>query len=309
MRVFLTGGTGFVGRYVADALLDAGHDLRCLVRKGSEDGLDQRRDERVKIVTGDITKSDSLAGLLDGCDAVVHLVGIIEEKPSKGVTFQRIHVDGTRNVLEAARQAGIRRFVHMSANGARPDAPSEYQTTKWTAETLVRSSGLAHWTVFRPSIIFGDPGPGRPEFCTQLWRDLIRPFPITPILGDGEYELQPVAVEVVAQGFAQALEREENGAFCVAGPERLAFDAVVDRISRGAGIRPKPKVHQPEWLSRMAVKGLGPLGILPISPAQFEMLMEGNTCDPSAFDAAFDIPQIAFTPDRLGYVRARADAG
>ena len=307
MRVFLTGGTGFVGRYVADSLLAAGHTLRCLVREGSADQLDQREHARVDVMTGDITEPDSLAGQLDGCDAAVHLVGIIEEKPSSGVTFRRIHVDGTRNVVEAARQAGISRFLHMSANGARADAPSPYQTTKWEAERIVRDAGFAHWTVFRPSIIFGDPGPCRPEFCVQLWRDLIRPFPITPILGDGQYELQPVAVEVVAQGFAQALAREESAAYCVAGPEALAFDAVVDRISRGAGIEPKPKVHQPEWLSRTAVKALGPLGLLPISPSQFEMLMEGNVCDAADFHRAFDVTDIAFTPDRLAYVRARAE--
>ena len=308
MQVFLTGGTGFVGQYVLDALLVDGHEVRCLVREGSEDQLPQRDRERVEVVGGDITEPASLAGKLDGCDAVVHLVGIIEEKPSKGVTFRRIHVDGTRNVLAAAHQAGIDRFVHMSANGAAPDAPSEYQTSKWEAETLVREAGLAHWTVFRPSIIFGDPGPGRPEFCVQLWRDLIKPFPITPILGDGEYELQPVAAEVVAQGFAQALRHDASAAYCVAGPEALAFDAVVDRISRGAGIEPKPKVHQPEWLSRTAVKALGPLGIPPISSAQFEMLLAGNTCDASAFRDAFDVPEVAFTPDRLGYVRERAAA-
>ena len=306
MRVFLTGGTGFVGRYVAEALLADGHELRCLVREGSEDGLDQRGHDQVEIVTGDITEPRSLAGIMNGCDAVVHLVGIIEEKPSKGVTFERLHVDGTRHVVELARQAGIDRFVHMSANGARADAPSDYQRTKWEAERLVRDAGFAHWTVFRPSIIFGDPGPGRPEFCVQLWRDLIRPFPITPILGDGEYELQPVAVEVVAQGFAQALRQKRNAAFCVAGRERFPFDTVVDLISRGAGIEPKPKIHQPEWLSRAAVNALSPLGVLPISPAQFEMLMEGNTCDASAFRKAFDVPDVPFTADRLGYVRQRA---
>jgi NADH dehydrogenase len=306
MRVFLTGGTGFVGRYVADALLADGHDLRCLVRQGSEDGLDQREHERVEVVIGDIVEPDSLRGLMDGCDAVVHLVGIIEEKPSKGVTFQRVHVDGTRNVLDAARASGVERFVHMSANGARADAPSDYQTTKWEAETLVREAGFAHWTVFRPSIIFGDPGPGRPEFCSQLWRDLIKPFPVTPILGDGEYELQPVAVEAVAQGFTQALRQDENAAYCVAGRERFPFDTIVDIISRGAGIKPKPKVHQPEWLSRAAIKTLSPLGVLPISPAQFEMLMEGNTCDASAFRERFDVPDVPFEADRLGYVRRRA---
>ncbi len=343
MRVFLTGATGFVGHYVLQALLDRGHTIRCLVRPdtpldqlgvdpdlvadvdSSQESVVQAMREgdgstgakasgaSVEVVYGDITELATLQGDMNGCDAVVHLVGIIDENRPKGLTFERIHVRGTRTIVEEAKAAGIERFIHMSANGARPDADSAYQTTKWRAEEIVREAGFEVTVVFRPSIIFGDPGEGRVEFASRLADTLVDAFPILPILGDGQYELQPVHVTTVAEAFAQALdvqlpppedeEDERHLAYCVAGHERVTFDETVDRIAVGMGGKPKPKLHQPLWLAKMLVNTAGEVGLLPISPAQFKMLIEGNVCDPSDFYAAFDVPEVPFDPEHLSYLR------
>ena len=236
---------------------------------------------------------------------MVHLVGIIDESPSKGVTFERIHVEGTRNVVEAARAAGVDRFVHMSANGARPDGVSGYQTTKWAAEEAVRGAGFGHWTVFRPSTLFGDPGPDNPEFAKRLWQTLVKPFPVLPVFGDGAYELQPVHVAACAEAMAQAVDRDaSNGvSYCVAGRERITYRETLRRIARGGGIRPKPTAPVPIPVARLGVNTLGKAGLLPISPAQFEMLVEGNTCDPTAFFADFDVESPPFDAEALSYLR------
>lgn len=337
MHVFLTGATGFVGTYVLRALLEAGHTVRCLLREGSLDQLDIENDTvedvdssheavvkelahgeadaapptaRVEVVYGDVTDLSSLQGDLKGCDAVIHLVGIIDENKPKGVTFERIHVRGTRTIVEEAKAAGIERFVHMSANGASPDGASEYQTTKWRAEEIVREAGFRQFVIFRPSIIFGDPGEGRVEFASRLADTLVRPFPVLPILGDGQYELQPVHVTAVAAAFVQALgipfpegDGTPGRSYCAAGRERVTFDETVDRIALGLGRAPRPKLHQPLWLSKALVGTVGEVGLLPISPAQFAMLVEGNTCDPAPFYADFDVPEIPFTPEHLGYLQ------
>ena len=301
MHVLLTGATGYVGGYVLDALLARGHTVRALVR--SAEGLAPR--ENVEVHLGDVTEAGTFGHAFQGIEAVVHLVGIIEEHPSKGVTFERVHVGGTRNVVDAARAAGVGRFVHMSANGARPDGVSAYQTTKWEAEEIVRAAGFEHWTVFRPSTMFGDPGEDHPEFAKQLWQTLVRPFPVLPVFGDGAYEMQPVHVASVADAFAQAvtLEAASGRAYCAAGPERIPYHEVLRRIAHGGGIPSKPTVPVPMALARLGVNTLGRAGALPISPAQFEMLVEGNTCDPTVFVADFDVPTPAFDGAGLSYLR------
>ena len=302
LTVLVTGATGYVGGYLVDALLARGHRVRALARSASP-ALAAR--DGVEVVHGDVTQPASFGDAFQGADAVVHLVGIIDESPSRGVTFEKVHVDGTLNVVEAARAAGLSRFVHMSANGARADGVSEYQTTKWRAEQAVYAAGFAHTVVFRPSTLFGDPGPDDPEFAKRLWETLVKPFPLLPVFGDGAYQLQPVHVRACADAMAQAVTREaSNGqAYGVAGHERITYREVLRRIARGGGVRPKPTVSVPVAVARVGVNTLGKAGVLPISPAQFEMLVEGNTCDPSDFFADFGAESPPFDGESLGYLR------
>lgn len=306
MHVFLTGATGFVGSYVLRELARQGHTARCLLRDPKV-VLDVEEDavERIK---GDVTRPKSFAGTMRGCDGVIHLVGIIDERPSQGVTFEAIHAEGTKHVVDEAVEAGVGRFVQMSANGARPDGVSRYQTTKWQAEEYVRAAGFDQGVILRPALIFGPPAPGQPEFCTRLARQLIKPFPILPVFGDGTYEMQPVSVEEVAAAFVQALtlKAARGRTYCVAGQEAYPYTEILDRITRGLGLEPKPKLSAPLWLVRPAVQTLGAWGLLPVSPDQFEMLVEGNTCDAEAFYRDFDVTYTPFTPDNLAYVKASA---
>jgi NADH dehydrogenase len=302
MRVLLTGATGYVGSYVLRELLHQDHTPRCLVR-GSADDL-AVQDDAIEIVPGDVTEPASLDGAFDGCDAAIHLVGIIEEHRAKGATFERIHVDGTRHVVEAARDAGVERLIHMSANGARPDDATDYQRTKWAAERIVQEAGFDHWAIFRPALLFGRPDPGRPEFSSRLLADLVRPFPVLPVFGDGQYELQPVHVTEVAAAFVQALTTDaaHTQAYVAAGPDRFPYVEVLDRIARGAGLDPKPKVHVPLSIVRLGVYTAGRVGLLPISPAQFEMLVEGNTGDERPFYRDFDLSPTPYTTENLRYL-------
>src|SRR4029453_4823882 len=152
-RVFVTGATGFVGRAVIQALRAEGHVVRCLVRRGSE--ADLHGFEAIERVGAALLgPPGSLEAGMVGCDTVIHLVGIIREHKSRGITFDRLHRVGTNNVLAAAAAAGVRRYLHMSALGTRAGARSRYHQTKWAAEEAVRTSGLA-WTIFRPSVIYG----------------------------------------------------------------------------------------------------------------------------------------------------------
>src|SRR5687768_10515584 len=149
-RVFVTGGSGFVGTAVIEELLKRGYSVNALVNRGE---LNVTGD-RVRTIRGGLFDDRALDEGLRACDAAIHLVGIIMEKRSKGVTFERIHFEGTKSVVDAARRANVRRYVHLSALGTRPDAVSDYHKTKYRAEQYVRSSEL-DWTIIRPSLIHG----------------------------------------------------------------------------------------------------------------------------------------------------------
>lgn len=302
MHVFLTGASGFIGSYILKDLLDAGHTVRCLLRdpKGTL-SVDSPSVERVK---GDLTNPKSIAGLVRGCDAVIHLVGIIKEIPARNVTFDALHNKASRIIVDEALDAGVSHFVHMSANGARADGVSGYQTSKWHAEEYIKKAGFDRWTIFRPSVVFGEPAPGQPEFSSQLISTLIRPFPVLPVFGDGKYEMQPISVQDVSAAFVQALTVEDSWkrSYCVAGRMKFTYSEILNILAKGAGIEPKLQINQPVWMVRPVIHTVGKMDVLPITPDQFEMLLEGNTCDATTFFDHFDLPDIPFTPENLRYL-------
>ena len=272
MRIFLTGGTGFVGGHVRKALLARGHSIRLLVHRrsaGSEPGVEE--------FEGDVTLLPSFASAARGCDASINLVGIIREFPKRGVTFERLHLEATCNVLAAARNAGLQRHLQMSALGARRDATTGYFTSKFKAEEEVRGSGL-DFTIFRPSIIYGP----KDDFVNKL-AGLLRVLPAVPVIGDGTYQLQPISADDVARCFVEALDKPETvgKSFELCGPDRLSYNELLDTIARVIGKKSALKVNNPLALMRLIVPVLQRFSFFPITSDQIEMLVEGNTCDGS----------------------------
>ncbi|OGR29601.1 MAG: hypothetical protein A2005_11555, partial [Desulfuromonadales bacterium GWC2_61_20] len=290
--------SGFVGSEVLRQLVAAGHTPRCLLRPGSENKLAVR--DGVEIHHGDATVAASLAGALSGCDAVIHLIGIIREFPGKGITFRQLHVAATENIVDAAGAQGIRRFLHMSANGTRAGAPSPYHSSKWAAEERVREGDL-DWTVFRPSVIFG-PGDG---FVTML-ADMIRRFPAVPVIGDGQYTFSPIAVSDVAAGFVAALTTPAavGQTYHCGGPETLTYDAILDIIGSALGKKSVTKIHYPLFMMKPVVAMLERIPAFPLTTSQLTMLLEGNSCDPTPFATAFGRTPEPFATGVRRYLKA-----
>ena len=294
MLIAVTGATGFVGRHIAAVLTRRGHAVRALVRRP----IPARNLESlgVELVPGDLADVAALTTLTRGAHAVVHLVGIIVEQGP--ATFHAVHVDGTRRVVEAARQAGIERFVHMSAVGAR-DEPSAtpYHRTKWHAEELVRASGLSH-AVFRPSIISGpESAPIRTLALLHRWS------PVVPVFGDGRFPTQPVWVEDVALAFALSVERPAlSGAFELGGPQVLTYEEFLLAIGRAAG-HPRPLVHVPLALARAAAGAFDLLGAAaPLTSDQLQMLVEGSATPANAIESVFGIRPVPFEQGLTRYL-------
>ncbi len=275
MKVFVTGGTGFVGNHVLSTLVEKGHQVVALVRPGSENKL--KKPDGIEVVTGDVTEIVDLTQGMKGCDAVIHLVGIIRSFPSKGITFERLHTEATANVVAAAKETGISRLLHMSALGAREDGPTPYLRTKFAAEELVRQSGLSY-SIFRPSLIFGRGGE-----ATKMFADMVAKI-FVPIIGDGKYRFQPVNVNNVAQGFEKALvlEAAQGQTLDVGGPDDVTFDEIMDTLARVMG-KTIVKIHLPVFPLRLASSALQHAPGYPLTTDQITMLLEGGTCDEKPF--------------------------
>lgn len=235
-------------------------------------------------VYGDIVEGTGLDEGMQGCDAVIHLVGIIVEKGPN--TFERVHHLGTRNVVEAAKRTGIKRFVQMSALGVRVGGVAPYQTTKWKGEEEVRRSGIP-FCILRPSLIFGE-GDG---FVTQMMATMRSAPLFRPVPGDGTPKFRPIAVEDVTTCFVRALtyEAATNQTIDLGGADELMLNEVLAEIARCAGVR-KPAVHIPMPL--MFAGASVAQRILknpPVTVDQLRMLKEGSTCNIEPMKRIFGI--------------------
>lgn len=288
MKVFLTGGTGFVGNEVLRQLVAVGHTVQALVREGSEAKLATTKG--VEIHHGDVTDAVSLVGALEGCDAVIHLVGIIREFPGRGITFKKMHVEATRNILEAAQEQGVQRYLHMSSNGTAEHSSTGYHRTKWQAEELVRASSL-DWTIFRPSLIFG---PGS-EFVNMLV-GLIRRIPVVPVLGDGQYRMQPVSLEQVATSFVSALQIDGTigATYHLGGGISYSYDEILDLTAQALGKQKANKIHQPLFMIKPMIKMMQGSEHFPITSDQLTMLVEGNICANDAWIKDFGVKPMTY---------------
>ena len=214
MKVAVFGGTGFVGSYIIDNLLAKGHTPKLLVRSESIYKVPSVGD--CELIIGDVNDEEAVKKTVKEVDAVIYTIGIIREFKSKGITYENLHFSGAVNSIDAALAAGVERFVLMSANGVCPDGTG-YQKTKWMSEQYLKNTDLK-WTIFRPSTIFGDPrGNGRPEFCSQLKKDLINlPLP-APLFHEGlvpfnagNFSMSPIHIADVSKSFVYSLTNEKS---------------------------------------------------------------------------------------------------
>lgn len=294
MKVFLTGAAGFVGSHLLTRLLRDGHYVRALVRKSDSP---RPTSDRVEEVEGDITSANA-APALAGCEALINLVGIIYERGNQ--TFEAVHHVGTRNLVKVAQQAGIKRFVQMSALGARPRNASAYHTTKFDGEEEVRQSRIP-WVILRPSLIFG---PGS-AFVNQMISVMKTAPLIRPVPGSGEYRFRPIHVDDVCECFAQSLNNPQatNQTLNLVGGEELTLNQIAAEIAACLSIR-KAVVHIPIPLMKTAA---GFFSLLPVKPqvtsAQIRMLQEGSTADPGPMRAIFGISPVGFREGVRAYLR------
>ena len=282
MKVAVTGGTGYVGPAVVKEMLAEGHEVVVVEHQRPVPIPDHARLTRVK---GDVRDRASLEAAFAGCDAVAHLVAILRESPRKGVTFQSVHVEGTRNVIEAAKAAGARRLLLMTANDSELRS-TPYFETKWQMEQMAKASGL-DWTIFRPSYVSGTgeagadgkgASRGTDDSFDEQFARIVDKAPVLPGFSGGRFEIQPVSRRNVAQAFARALARPQTigRSYVLVGPERMTWNEYLRRLARLRG-RTRPIVWTPTPVVR-ALAAVAPG--FPATSDQLKMLVHGSIGDP-----------------------------
>src|SRR5436190_26471 len=274
-EIAVVGGTGFLGRHVSAALLQAGHGVRLLSRRN---GCDARRLDPDK---------------LRGCDAVVNLAGIKREEGDQ--TFQAVHVELVASLIGAMESAGVRRLIHISVVVARPDPALPYHDTKWKGEELVRASGL-DWTILRPGVIYGVGD----DLLAHLSL-MLRIAPIFPIVNAGRSPMMPVHAGDVARGVVGALHRPETAGRTIeiVGPERLELRDVVRRVAAALGL-PVWIWPTPVALMKIPVRVMEATMTQPLSTgAQLAMLVEGLAGGPVPARTELGLETAPFTAERL----------
>ena len=267
--ILVTGGTGFVGGHVVHELRGRDLPVRCLVR-------DPRKATKLtgwgcELAEGDVTDEQSLRRAVAGVDTIVHLVAIRQGPREQ---FQRIMVDGTRDLLSAARDAGVGRFVHMSALGTSEETRElvPYYWAKWENEQQVRSSGIP-FVIFRPSFVFGPDGGILPTFVK-----LAKLAPVTPIIGSGRQRIQPIWADDLARIFTEATQKEDvtGRLFELGGRDAVTWNEFWERLKRVLGLR-RPSVHVPVGLMRINALVTERLpGDIPLTRDLLKMLEHGD---------------------------------
>lgn len=293
--ILVTGATGFVGANLAARLIKDRHQVRALVRQPQAAGFLEAMG--CELAAGDVNIPQTLlAAITPPVDTVIHLVGILFE--TKGASFDRMHTQATANAVNACLEKGVRRYIQMSALGARKGARSRYHQTKWAAEEIVRSSVL-DYTIFRPSVIFG-----RQDKFTNLFADMIRKTPVVFLPGNGQNKMQPVFIDDLTAAIAIAVkaDRARGMTYEIGGKEAYTFDEIIDLIGAAIGLK-RLKAHVPLPLMRIAAAFFERfLSRPPITRDQLLMLEEDNVTDAHVLSTVFGISPASFADGMKTYL-------
>src|ERR1043165_673124 len=285
MRIAITGATGFVGSHLTTRLTGEGHEVVRIGRHRIDDAIVRRSLDDV----------DQLTAAFTGCKVVAHCAGINRELGDQ--TYARVHVEGTRNVVAAAQNAGVEKIVLLSFLRARPDCGSPYHESKWSAEEIVRNSGL-DYTVIKAGIIYG-----RGDHMLDHLSHALHTFPVFGLVGLNEKTIRPLAVEDLVHVMRAALvdRRLKRQTIALLGPEEIYLREAVLRVAEVVGKQPL-MFPLPLWCHRLlawafALTMKGPL----VSLAQVQILAEGVTepatpVTPVPYDL---IPTRRFTPEQI----------
>ncbi len=290
--ILITGATGYIGRHLVARLVIQGEPPRCLVR-------DINRAKRllpadkVELVRGATTSPDSLGAAVQGVDTIVHAAFLTaDRKQSIANEYEKTNVQGTANLIKAAKNAGVKRIIEISGLGTKPDKPGSYMQGRYLAEKMLKESGL-NWTIIQPSVLFGKNAP----FIKGL-ADLIRTAPVVPLIGGGKTRFQPIWVEDVVTVIIKVLEDPAgttNRTYTIGGPAYYSFSQIIDVLLKTMN---KQSIKVPAPLPFVCVGAAVMEAVLPkppITTAAMTLFTFDNTTDLKSVERNFGFTPMSFT--------------
>lgn len=290
--ILITGANGYIGRHLVARLVEQGERPRCLVRN-LQRAAQVLPAEMVELVQGDTTKPATLEAAVRGIDTIVHAAFMTADlKESAGNHYATTNVDGTANLIDAAKAAGVKRIIELSGLGTKPDRPGSYMQGRYEAEQMLITSGLA-WTIIRPSILFGKDAP----FIKGL-TDLVRTAPVVPLIGGGKILFQPIAVEDVVTVIIKILADPtgtDGKIYTIGGPAYYSFTQMIDGLLKAMHTG-RLKVYAPMLL--VAIGAAAMEAVLPRPPltrAAMTLFTFDNTTDLNSVERDFGFTPRSFT--------------
>lgn len=273
MKILLIGHTGYVGGVVLKKLSLTNHQVQCISRRV----LDDIQYPNVQYLKGDVLLPETYLNSVKNSEVIIYLPGLIREFPAKGITFENIHFWGVKNLVDASKLFHIKKFILMSANGVMENASTNYLRTKFKAEEYLKASNL-EWTIFKPSIVFGYENQKKMNFINLIIE--LSSFPIFfPIIGNGNYRFQPVALDNLADAIVMSIDNPKsvNQTYYACGERVFSYNEIVEIILSVIGKR-RIKLHLPVWLMNSLARFLEKYEWFPVSREQIKMLLEENLC-------------------------------
>jgi len=285
MNVFVAGGTGLLGRAITAALLGAGHQVTVGSRSRP---TSNPLNVGTTWVRADVTAPSGLAEALRGSDAVVDAVQFPDspiENPKKGFTFERVDLGGTKNLVDAAKEAGVSRFIGISGANAAEAAPYHWLRFKWQEEQYIAASGVPY-TILRPSWVFGPA-----DVSLNRFLGFAKFLPFVPVIGDGKVRISSLFIGDLAAHVVAAVERDDlrGRTFDIGGPRALTMDEIVRAALKASGKR-RFLLHQPTWLMKPLASVLQHAPGRPLTPDAIEFITMDGAVDVEPLRAAFGLP-------------------
>jgi uncharacterized protein YbjT (DUF2867 family) len=288
MRIVVTGGTGFIGREVVARLVETAQPDEAIVVTSRHPGSASDLGGRLELAEAFAGDGLSLARAFTGADVVVHAIQFPNhpvERPTRGWTYEEVDGRGTAIAADAARRAGVRRFVYLSGAGAGQGLGEPWFRAKDRAEAAIRAAGLEH-ALLRPSWVYG---PG--DRSLNRFVAFCRYLPLVPVVGDGQTAVWPLHVGDLARAVVECVRRPDAMALALelGGPERLTMDQVLRTLQSVLGTR-RPLLHHPAGLMKLLVRPLVLLPRPPLSPGAVDFVTRTVEIDPQPAVAYFGFP-------------------